>query len=168
MRINYKDPNIYYIAVPILAGLWAVLAGFVFYPNSTKAWDKNRQDYEAIEKQIKQLAALQPKRLEYKIDEKAKPEAFDFFKTVNDFAKIFGIADSNYNINVRPPSKRAGKQARSATILIKRIDIEKFAQFLSGLLLRWPSLKCEQLSIEKVKNTKNNWKVDLSLTYYYE
>ena len=35
------------------------------------------------------------------------------------------------------------------------------------MLLRWPELKCEVLSFEKVKNTKNNWKVNMSLTYYY-
>jgi hypothetical protein len=168
MKIEFKDPNIYYITVPILAGLWAVLAGFVFYPNSTKAWNKSREDFEAIGKQVKQLADLQPKRLEFKIDEKAKPEEFDFTKTVNDFARFFSIADSNYNLTDRGRSKRAGKQTCSAAIQINRIDIEKFAQFLSGLLLRWPELKCEQLSIEKVKNTKNNWKVNLSLTYYYE
>ena len=167
MKIDFKNPNVYYIGVPVLAGLWAILAGFVFYPSSIEAWDKSRTDFESVEKQIKQLVTLQPKRLAYKVDEKAEPEDFDFTKTINDFARVFSISDSNYNLTVRGQTKRAGRQTRSATIVIKTIDIEKLAQFLSAMLLRWPELKCEVLSFEKVKNTKNNWKVNMSLTYYY-
>ena len=167
MKIDLKNPNVYYIAAPILAGLWVILAVFVFFPSSVDTWDRSQTDYKSVEKQIKQLVTLQPKRLEYKVDEKAKPEDFDFTKTINDFARIFSISDSNYNLTVRGQTKRAGRQTRSATIVIKTIDIEKLAQFLSALLLRWPELKCEVLSFEKVKNTKNNWKVNMSLTYYY-
>lgn len=167
MRIDPKNPTVYYIAVPILAGLWAILAGFVFYPGSIEAWEKSQKDFKTVEQQIKQLVALQPKRLTYKLDEKTASEDFDFVKTVDEFAQIFSIAPSNYNLTVRGETKKAGKTARSATIAVKSIDIEKLTQFLTALLLRWPELKCEVLSIEKVKNTKNNWKVNMSLTYYY-
>jgi len=167
MKIDYKNPTVYYIAVPVIAGLWAILAGFFFYPASIEAWEESRSDFESVEKQIKQLVALQPKRLDYKVDQKAKPEEFDFTKTINDFARVFSISDSNYNLTVRGQTKRAGRETRSATIVIKTIDIEKLAQFLSAMLLRWPELKCEVLSVEKVKKTKNNWKVNMSMTYYY-
>ena len=167
MKIHHKNPNLYYTTVPVLVGLWAILAGFVFYPGSIKAWEKSQADFESIEKQIKQLMALQPKRLEYKVDEKAEPEDFDFTKTVNDFARVFSISDTNYNLTVRGLTKRAGRQTRSASIVIKKIDTEKIAQFLSALLLRWPELRCEVLNFEKIKNTKNDWKVNMSLTYYY-
>lgn len=167
MKVDLKNPNLYYITIPIAAGLWAILAGFVFYPSSIEAWEKGQADFESAEKQIKQLVTLQPKRLDFKVDEKAKPEDFDFTKTINEFARVFSISDSNYNLTVRGQTKRAGRQTRSATIVIKTIEIEKVAQFLSAMLLRWPELKCEVLSIEKVKNTKNNWKVNMSLTYYY-
>ena len=167
MKIDYKNPTVYYIAVPVIAGLWAILAGFVFYPASIEAWKQSRSDFESVEKQIKQLIALQPKRLDYKVDQKAKPEELDLTKTINDFARVFSISDSNYNLTVRGQTKRAGRETRSATIVIKTIDIEKLAQFLSAMLLRWPELKCEVLSVEKVKKTKNNWKVNMSMTYYY-
>ena len=167
MKIDFKNPNVYYIAVPVIAGLWAILAGFVFYPSSIDAWDRSQTDFESVEKQIKQLVTLQPKRLAYKVDEKAEPEDFDFTRTISEFARVFSISDTNYNLAVRGPTKRAGRQTRSATIVIKTIDTEKLAQFLSAMLLRWPELKCEVLSFEKVKNTKNNWKVNMSLTYYY-
>ena len=165
MKIDLKNPNVYYIAVPVIAGLWAVLVGFVFYPGSIEAWEKSQSDFNIVKKQIGDLVVLQPERLAF--DEKTKPEEFDFTKTINDFAGVFSIPDSNYNLTVRGRTKRAGRQTRSATIMIKTIDIEKLAQFLSAMLLRWPELKCEVLSFEKVKNTKNNWKVNMSLTYYY-
>lgn len=167
MKIDFKNPNFYYIAVPVIAGLWAALAGLVFYPSSMEAWENGQKDYESAEKQIEQLVILQPKRLSYKVDEKAEPEEFDFTKTINDFARIFSISDSNYNLTVRGQTKRAGRQTRSATIVIKTIDIEKLAQFLSAMLLRWPELKCENLGFEKIKNSKNSWKVDMKLVYYY-
>ena len=168
MKIDLKNPTVYYIAVPILAGIWAVMAGFVFYPRSLEAWDKGRSDADLVKKQIEQLVSLQPQRLIFAAKDGEKPEEFDYTKTINDFAKVFSISDTNYNVTVRGKAKRSGRQTQSATIAIKSIDTEKLAQFLSALLLRWPDLKCEVLSIEKIKNTKNNWKSNLSLTYYYE
>jgi len=167
MKIDIKNPMLYYIMVPVLAGLWAVLAGSVFYPKSVKAWDKTREESVAVEKLIKQLVASEPERLAFKVDEKSKPEAFDFTKVINKFAQQYSISPSNYNLNVRKESKRSGHRIRPASISIKSIDIERLAQFLSDMLLRWPDLQCETLDIEKVKNTKNNWKVDMKLTYYY-
>ena len=168
MKIDLKNPTLYYIAAPILAGIWAVMAGFVFYPGSLEAWDRGQSDADLVKKQIEQLIALQPQLLTYAAKGGEKPEQFDYTKTINDFAKLFSISETNYNLTVRGKTKRAGRQTQSATITIKSIDIEKLAQFLSALLLRWPDLKCEVLSIEKVKNTKNSWKSNLSLTYYYE
>ncbi|MHC4834753.1 MAG: hypothetical protein ACYTCN_02205 [Planctomycetota bacterium] len=168
MKIDLKNPTVYYIAVPILAGIWAVMAGFVFYPRSLEAWDQGRSDAALVKKQIEELVSRQPQRLTFAAEGGEKPEEFDYTKTINDFAKVFSVSDTNYNLVVRGKAKRSGRQTQSATIAIKSIDIEKLAQFLSALLLRWPDLKCEVLSIEKVKNTKNSWKCNLSLTYYYE
>ena len=167
MKIDFKNPTVYYIAVPILAGLWAVMAGVVFYPRSMQAWEKGKSDSALVEEQIKQLVALQPQRLDYasKGTDK-KPEEFDYNKTLNDFSKDFAISGLSYN--AREKAKRSGRQTQSASISIKKIDTEKFSQFLSALLLRWPDLKCDQLSIQKIKNTKNDWQVNLSMTYYYD
>ena len=167
MKIDYKNPMLYYIAVPVVAGLWAVLAGLVFYPDSIKTWESEKADYAAVEKRIKQLVELQPKRLAYKVDGKAKSEDFDFTNTIDDFAQLFSISPSNYSLNVRAETKRAGRKTRSAAITIKNIEIERASQFISAMLVRWTDLKCESLGLERVKNTKNRWKVDMKLTYYY-
>ncbi|MHC5179877.1 MAG: hypothetical protein ACYSOS_05055, partial [Planctomycetota bacterium] len=65
MKIDLKNPTVYYIAVPILAGIWAVMAGFVFYPRSLEAWDKGRSDADLVKKQIEQLISLQPQMLAF-------------------------------------------------------------------------------------------------------
>jgi len=167
MKIDFRNPNIYYILIPALAALWVIMAGFVFYPKSVRDWEESRTEYNNAQGFIDELVDLQPERLAYKVDKNDKPEEFDFNKTVGEFAQIFTIPSSNYHAPVKGEANRAGRKTQSATISIKDIEIEKMAQFLSALLLRWPDLKCERLSIDKIKNTKNNWNVEMALTYYY-
>jgi len=167
MKQALKNPNVYYLIVPIAAAMWALVAGAVFYPRSVQAWQDTKAEALDSEKLVDQLVTLQPKRLAYKVDENADEEEFDFSRTVNQFASVFKISPSDYNLTVRSESRRSNRRAQSASMSIKKIDIEKLAQFLSALLLRWPDLKCEVLSFEKIKNTKNEWSATLSLTYYY-
>jgi hypothetical protein len=86
---------------------------------------------------------------------------------INEFASLFSIRTSDFTINTRGETRRAGKRAQSAVLSIKTIDIERMAKFLSTLLIRWPDLQCEILSLDKLPQGKNNWKVDMTLTYYY-
>lgn len=167
MKEALKNPNVYYVLIPVAAALWAVVAGAVFYPQSIEAWqDAKGQTIEA-EKLIDRLVTLQPKRLAYKVDENATEEEFDFSKTINQFAAVFKIPPSQYNLTVRGETRKAKRRAQSASMSIKTVDIETLSQFLSALLLRWPDMKCEVLSFDKIKNTKNQWSATLSLTYYY-
>lgn len=167
IKIDFRDPNMYYILVPVLAAMWAVTAGLVMYPKSVKAWKESEAEYAKAQSLMDQLVTLQPERLAYKVDENAKSQDFDFTKTINEFAQALSISPSNYNLTVRSEANRAGRKTRSATISIKTIDIEKLSQFLSALLLRWPDLKCDTLSFSKIKDAKNNWQADISLTYFY-
>ncbi|MHC4525480.1 MAG: hypothetical protein ACYSU8_08100, partial [Planctomycetota bacterium] len=137
MKINFKSPNFYYILVPVMAVLWAIMAGLVFYPKSVDAWEESQAEYEKAQNLIDELVDKQPERLAYKVDENDKSEEFDFTKTITQFAQAFSIPSSSYNLSVRGEANRAGRKTQSATISIKDIDIEKMAQFLSALLLRW-------------------------------
>lgn len=167
IKIDPKDPNTYYILIPVLAAMWAVTVGFVLYPKSIKAWEESKAGYTNAQTLMDQLVTLQPERLAYKVDENAKAQDFDFTKTINEFAQALSIPPSNYNLTVRSEANRGGRKTRSASISIKTIDIEKLSQFLSALLLRWPDLKCDTLSFSKIKDAKNNWQADISLTYFY-
>lgn len=167
MKETLKKPAFYYILVPVAAALWAVIAGLVFYPRSVQAWQDTKDEAIQAEELIDKLVTLQPKRLTYKVDESTEGDEFDYTKTINEFARVFKISPSDYNLTVRGETRKAKRRAQSASMTIKTIDIETLAQFLSALLVRWPDLKCEVLSFEKVKKTKNNWTATLSLTYYY-
>lgn len=166
MKEHLKNPNVYYILIPVIAAVWALTAGFVFYPNSVKAWEDNKEQYEESQEWIEKIITVQPQRLQYDV-KKGSSEKFDFSETIVTFTKALQIPSSNYTMNIRSEMKRGDKRSRSATVSMKNMDIEKTAVFVSTLLAGWPDLKCEKLSLEKEKVGKNNWKVDMTLTYTY-
>ena len=166
MKKYLRNPFFYYALIPVLAGLWAVSAGLVFYPRAVSSLQEGQDEYKTAQELLAQIVAIEPQRLAYK-QEKGVSGDFDFTKVVNEFATVFSIPSSNFTLNTRGETKRAGKRARSAVLSIKSIDIEKTAKFLSTMLIRWPELQCEILSLEKLPQGKNNWKVDMTLTCYY-
>ena len=93
--------------------------------------------------------------------------SFDFGEVVTALARDYKIPTSRYTLDVRGEVSHGGKNARDANLDVEEIDIERLAQFLSQMLTDWPDLKCEKLSLKKAKTGKDNWNVDLALTYYY-
>ncbi len=167
MKETLKNPNIYYILIPVLVGIWALMAGLVFYPRSVSAWQNDiKPEYEETQEWIEKLVAIEPQRLQYEIKPGSDGQ-FDFGETINTLTQLFQIPSSNFTLNVRPEVPRAGKRARTATMSIKEIDVEKAARLLSAMLGQWPDLKCEMLGLDKAKTGKNNWKLEMTLTYYY-
>jgi hypothetical protein len=167
MKAYLKNPLFYYIAICMFAGLWAVTAAAVFYPRALATWQKEKQDYEAAEELLAQIIKIEPQRLTYQQKDGQTTGDFDFSRAVNEFAVLFSISPANFTLNTRGETRRAGKRARSATLSIRTIDIERTAKFLSAMLVRWPELQCEQLTFEKLPQGKDNWRVDMTLTYYY-
>lgn len=162
----WKNPNFYYIAAPAVAGFFALLTVFVFYPAAVKHWQESEAEYKAAQEWADKLLALQPDRL-LSANQAASAETFDFTVIVDDFAKVFSISPANYTISVKGEVKKQGKRAKSATLSIKTIDIEKLTKFVSSMLARWPDLECDVLSLDKGKAGKDDWKADLTLTYYF-
>lgn len=167
MKDYFKNPNLYYIAIPAIAGVWALLAAFVFYPGAVNAWqDDAKSEYEKSQEYIEKILTIQPQRLQYKGPASTSGK-FDFGEIINTLTQVFQISPSKYTLNVRSEVPKGGKRARTATMSIKEINIEKSARFVSAMLTGWPDLKCEVLGLEKAKTGKDNWNVDLTLTYYY-
>lgn len=162
-----KNPVFYFIAVPALLGLWALLTAFVFYPAAVQRWNRQKEDYQNAQNLLKELLTIEPQRLTYTAKKDGAEQGFDFSQVVNEFAATFSIPSNDFMLSTRGQTRRAGKLAKSAMLSIKSIDIEKMAKFLSTLLVRWPDLQCEMLTIEKLPQGKNLWKVDMTLTYYY-
>ena len=167
MKKYLKNPFFYYAVIPAVAGIWAVAAGMVFYPRASSSLQDSQAEYKAAEELLAQIIAVEPQRLVYKQEKGTAVVDFDFTQVVNEFASLFSIPSSNFTLNTRGETRRAGKRARSAVLSIKTIDVEKTTKFLSTMLIRWPDLQCEILSLDKLPQGKNNWKVDMTLTYYY-
>ncbi len=167
IKKHIKNPLFYYIAVPAVMGLWAFAAGVIFYPKAVSNWKDSREEYKTAQDLMAQIVAIEPQRLAYKAEKGTQVGVFDFTQVINEFATTFSIPSSNFTLNTRGETKRSGKRARSAQFSVKSIDIERLTKFLSTMLIRWPDLQCEIMSIEKLPQGKNNWKVDMTLTYYY-
>jgi hypothetical protein len=167
MKDIIKNPTFYYIAAPVLAGVWALLAGLVFYPGAVKAYQADaKPEYQDSQKLIEKILTIQPQRLQYS-DEVSTDRPFDFGEVVTELTREYKIPTSRYTLNVRGEVSHGDNNARSATLDIEEIDFGRLAQFLSQMLTTWPDLKCEKFSLKKAKTGKDNWNVDLTLTYYY-
>ena len=60
-----------------------------------------------------------------------------------------------------------GQKSQTANIILKQIDITRFAEFISTLQLRWPNLQCEMVKLTYLKGLKDAWKVDVKFKYYF-
>ena len=167
MKEYLKHPFFYYIAIPVVLGVWAITAGAVLYPRAKTAWELGKEDYVNAQDLLAQIVAIEPQRLTHQQKEGEVAGDFDFTPIVNEFATALRIPPANFTLNTRPETRRAGKRAQSATLSIQTIDIEKTTMFLSTLLIRWPDLQCERLTLNNLPQGKDNWGVDMTLTYYY-
>lgn len=165
MKDHLKNPNLYYILAPSIVAIWALTAGFMFYPNSVQGWEDEKEEYERTLGYIQKIVEAQPQRLKHQV-KTGKTGEFDFSEAITTFTQVFKIPVSNYSLNTRKEVTKAGKKARPASMTLKDVDVETMARFLSALLTGWPELKCEVLSLDKSKAGKNKWNVDLQLTYY--
>ena len=164
MKDYYKNPNFYYILIPVAMMVWALLARTVLLPEAEAQWQKQVQENKDARLLITKILALDPDRINY-AQQKDKVVEFDYSAAVEQFAKTCRIATSNYKLTARPIVKRGDKKTQIGDLIIKSVDIETFAKFLSSMLIRWPNLQCNQLNFTKLKNAKDLWQVKIKFTY---
>ena len=131
-----------------------------------KKWDKQKQEDRGAQDQIVRILTLDPDRLEYEKQQDQNRD-FDYATAVDKFAKLWKIPSSNYSLQDRREIKRRGRKSKSANLTIKPIDIERVAQFLSTILVPWPDLQCDILTLTKLPDGPDVWKADVKFTYYY-
>lgn len=162
----WKNPDTYFVILPILAGLWALAAGLAFYPKSVRAWEEEKDLYAEAEILIGEILQMEPERLEFQ-QQKGTSSEFDYVTEIDRFAKEFGIPTGDYTLTVRQGRRQRGSMRKSADLAFKSVKVETLAGFISAMLFRWPELQCEQVTLDKVPAAKNEWKVKLRFTYYY-
>ncbi|MCK5171884.1 MAG: hypothetical protein KAR47_00735 [Planctomycetes bacterium] len=166
MKDYLKDPNFYYTLIPTAATIWALLACFALMPAASNEYQEIEKDYYDSKDLIGKIIAIDPSRLDYK-QQKSGSAEFDYATAVEDFAKINKIAPSNYSLRGGKEVKRSGRRTKSADMTINAIGIENFAKFLSSMVIRWSDLKCELLTLTKLKSGPDSWKATVKFTYYY-
>lgn len=166
MKEIYKNPLLYYIAVPVLLAIWPLSIKFGYLPNTKQAYADEQQQYEKAENLMFDILDLNPERVNTATP-KDEDNEFDFVKAVAQIASASGIDPRNYTSGSRAPITRNDRKTQTATITIQKIDIEKFSKFITNLQKRWANLECESVNISTVKGFKDTWKITLTLIYYY-
>ena len=168
MKEIYKNPIFYYILVPVLMALWPLVVWSVYLPETEDKWQTEKAQYNKAQKIMTEILNLDPDRLDF-AESKANAEEFDYATVVDSITRSCKIPEENCIISSKPIRTKTSdnQKTQNATIIIKGVDLTKFAKFLSTIQLRWASLQCEKVKITKQKGLRDMWKVDLNFRYFY-
>ena len=168
MKDIYKNPILYYIAVPVIVGLWPLLVWAIYLPAAQKDVEEQIAQYKKGEPIMMEIFTLEPDRLEF-ADSNDTAADFTYGEAVDRVASLCRIPPSKYNLSSAMIITTNEKKSQSASVDLKQVDIRKFARFLSMMQLRWANLQCEQLKLTKKQNLPDNdiWDVDIKFKYYY-
>lgn len=168
MRDIYKNPVLYYIAIPVIVGLWPLLVWAMYLPKAQKDVKELMNQHEKAKPTMTEILTLEPNRLEF-ADANDTAADFTYGEAIDRIASLCRIPPSKYNVSSAMMMTTHNQKSQSASINLKEIDIRKFARFLSMLQLRWANLQCERLKLSKKQNLPDNdlWDIDIELKYYY-
>jgi len=162
----YKNPVLYYLVVPILLGLWPLLAWSVYLPEAQRRWDQEKDEFKKAQAIMLEILELDPDRLDY-ADSNNPDREFDYAIVVDRVASQCGIPPTDYKFSSGPIIKSAGQESQSAKVNLKGIDVTTFARFSSTIQLRWGNLQCTRVKLTKKKGLSDVWDADIDFKYYY-
>jgi hypothetical protein len=168
MKEMYKNPILYYIATPVIVGLWPLLVWAIYLPNAQEDVKELMNQHEKARPIMIQILDLEPERLVF-ADANDTSADFTYGDAIDRVASLCRIPPSKYNLSSAMIMTTHDQKSQSASIDLKEVDIRKFAKFLSMLQLRWANLQCERLKLTKKQNLPDNdlWDIDMELKYYY-
>lgn len=166
MKDIYKNPALYYILVPVVVGLWPLLVWAVYLPRAEKKWTSGVEQHKKAQSLIAEILTLDRDRLAFADAANSKDE-FDYARAVAMVATQCNIPAGNYSQDSGAVIESSGQKSQSAKVVLKDVDIAKFARFLSTIQLRWANLQCAQVKLTKKKGLPDVWGVDLDFKYYY-
>ena len=166
MKDIYKNPTLYYILVPIVVALWPLFIWGIYLPNTKHNWNLEKAQYNKAQNTIAEILAFDPGRLEIADSEAAAAE-FDYASAVEKIASLCKISPTNYKLSSGIIITSGGQKNQSASVVLKQVDLARFAKFLSTIQLRWANLQCAKVKLTRKKGLPDKWDVDLSFKYYY-
>lgn len=166
MKDIYKNPIFYYIAVPVLVGIWPLLVWAIYLPNAEKNIEDEQFQYKEAERIMMEILALDPDRLDF-VDPNEADAEFSYSNAIREVALKCGIPPSKYDLNSSMIISTGGQKSQNAKVDLTEIDVVTFARFLSMIQFRWADLQCERLKLTKKKTIADMWDADLQFKYYY-
>jgi hypothetical protein len=166
MKDLHKNPTFYCVLFPALVALWPLLIWAVYLPNARKSWESDKQQYNDGQLAILSILELDPGRLELAGSGNQQAE-FDFTPAISEVAGLSGISAADYDLNAKTPRPVKGRMTQTCDFTLKQVDIGTFAEFLSGLQLRWPTLEVDQATFTKKKGLPDTWKIVLQVKYAF-
>jgi len=166
MKNLLHNPFFYYIGVPVLVCLWPLMVQMAFIPRVEDKLADEWKEYELSAQYMEEILKLDPGRLEA-VQTSGDVVRFDYVAAIDQVARSCGIGSGNYVISAKPLRMSKKQKTQDATVVLKDIDITKFAKFLSEMQMRWGGLQCEKVKLSANAGVKDVWKVDCSFRYYY-
>ena len=166
MKDILKNPVLYYIAVPILVGLWPLLVAAVYLPEAKTNKEAQIVIYQKGQDVIEQILTLDPDRLKL-AGPNSTEVSFTYDIAVNQMAVHCNIPASQYTSNPALPMTTSGQKTQTANVSLKQVDITTFAKFLSLIQTRWPSLQCTNLNMKTKENLPDIWDITIQFKYFY-
>lgn len=166
MKEFYKNPILYYIAVPVVVSLWPLLVWAIYLPDAKKDLQESMAQYDKAEPLMMEILNLDPGRRD-SLDPNDNTAEFTFYRAVDRVASLCGIPPSKCELNARSAQTSGGQKSQSANVKLSQIDITKFARFLSTIQMRWANLQCTKVILSQKPGLKDVWDVDVDFKYYY-
>jgi hypothetical protein len=165
MKDIHKHPLFYYLLVMGVTALWPLAIGGIHLPSAQRSREKEMGQFEEAKAKVREILKLDPERLNYS-DKKGGGE-FEYYRAVEQVARLVGIPAANYTLSSQPPRTSQGQKIQTCRLELKEVGVKDCAEFLSLIQLRWTSLECEQIMLTRKKDKPDAWKVNLRLKYYF-
>lgn len=168
MKDIFKNPILYYVAVPVMVSTWPLLVWAIYLPDARANVDEQVDQYKKAESIMMEILTLDPDRLEFADSNDAGTE-FTYGNAVDKVANLCDIPPSKCDVHSGIIIETREEKSQSANVDLKQVDISKFSKFLSMIQFRWPSLQCESVTLSKKQNVTDNdlWDADIKFKYYY-
>lgn len=161
MKDAIKNPLLYFLLVPVGIAIWPLLVWAIYLPGAQESFTTDQALYKEGEEIIKRILELDPDRI--KLAKSKNALEFEYSTVVSEAAAKCGISSQNYSHSTTP----IRKGIQTCRVEFKEIGIEKFALFLSGIVLQWPSLECEKVTFKPDDKKKDVWKIDMDFKYEF-
>lgn len=164
MRDIHRNPMLYYIAIPLLVGLWPLLVWAVYLP---AAKQNCQTDYSLLiegQTHIMGILEIDPDRIK-PVDSNNVVGEFVYSKAVDSMTNLCRIP--KYKTSAGKLITISGKQRRDGTVKLMSVSIVQAAEFLSRIQATYTNLQCDKASLTKLKGMPDQWDVDFDFVYYY-